>query len=212
LGVQGCELVQVDHLVLGAELVLEAAQLRQPHVQRRLTTLEPCGHLVARLGALGATTGGLALRGLTATHAGLRGARPGRRAQVVHLQRAQPVGVLLLLSHVQSTSSTVTRCATVVTMPRTSGRSSLTTVSPMFFNPSERSVSRWFCLPPMADFFWVTFSWLMKPPLSSAPPCRSRRPRVPRPAHAGARSEPPGPAGARGGLPRPPAAPATAER
>src|SRR6478735_9231142 len=41
-------------------------------------------------------------------------------------------------------------------MPRISGRSSLTTTSPMRFRPSVRSVSRWFCLPPMPDFFWVT--------------------------------------------------------
>src|SRR6478735_7219871 len=55
-------------------------------------------------------------------------------------------------------------------MPRISGRSSLTTTSPMRFRPSVRSVSRWFCLPPMPDFFWVTFRRAM-----SAVPFRGRR-------------------------------------
>ena len=34
-------------------------------------------------------------------------------------------------------------------MPRISGRSSLTTTSPIRFSPSVRSVSRWFFLRPM---------------------------------------------------------------
>src|SRR6478609_1506302 len=55
-------------------------------------------------------------------------------------------------------------------MPRISGRSSLTTTSPMRFRPSVRSVSRWFCLPPMPDFFWVTFRRAM-----SAVPFRGRQ-------------------------------------
>ena len=41
-------------------------------------------------------------------------------------------------------------------MPRISGRSSLTTTSPIRLRPRVRSVSRWFCLPPMPDLRWVT--------------------------------------------------------
>ena len=134
------EPVQVDDLVLGAERVLEAPQLGQPHVQRHLAALEAGRHLVAGLGALGAATGGLALGALTATHAGLGGLGARRRAQVVDLE--------CVIRH-QSTSSTVTRCDTVKTMPRISGRSSLTTTSSIRLSPSERSVSRWFCLPPI---------------------------------------------------------------
>src|SRR6478735_11897555 len=52
-------------------------------------------------------------------------------------------------------------------MPRISGRSSLTTTSPMRFRPSVRSVSRWFCLPPMPDFFWVT----LRRAMSAVPLC-----------------------------------------
>src|SRR3954453_5964867 len=54
--VQRRELVQVDHLVLDAERVLEATQLREAHVHRHLPTLEARRHLVPGLGALGATT------------------------------------------------------------------------------------------------------------------------------------------------------------
>src|SRR5262249_26469822 len=54
------ERVEVDGLVLDAERVVEALQLRQPHVQRHLATLETNGHGVARALALGAAAGGLA--------------------------------------------------------------------------------------------------------------------------------------------------------
>src|SRR3954470_22283998 len=57
-----------------------------------------------------------------------------------------------------STSSTVTRCGTVATMPRISGRSSCTTESWIRFSPRERSVSRWFFLRPIDDLIWVTLS------------------------------------------------------
>src|SRR5699024_7555979 len=146
------------------------------HVQRHLSSLKAGRHLVTSLRALGATTSGLTLGCLTATHTGLCGLGARGGTQVVHLQGAAGTlgrrgsgdrllcsrllgpSLLLGVSHVQSTSSTVTRCATVATMPRISGRSSLTAVSPIRLRPSERSVSRWFCLPPMADFFWVTLS------------------------------------------------------
>ena len=51
--------VEVDDLVDGAERVLEATQLGHAHVHGHLPTLEGLGHLVAGLGALGATTGRL---------------------------------------------------------------------------------------------------------------------------------------------------------
>ena len=81
LGEQRRRAGQVDDLELDLERVLEALELRQPHVQRHLAALEAGRHLVAGLGALGAATGGLALGALTATHAGLGGlgARAGRR-------------------------------------------------------------------------------------------------------------------------------------
>src|SRR5699024_2162583 len=108
LGEQLLQGLQVHDLVLDAERVGEAAQLRQPHVQRDLPALEAEGHLVAGLGALGAATGGLALGRLTTADAGARGLGTGRGAQVVELQQA-----LVGISHVQSTSSNVTRWVTV---------------------------------------------------------------------------------------------------
>src|SRR3712207_4231956 len=65
-------------------------------------------------------------------------------------------------------SSTVTRCGTVATIPRISGRSSCTTESWMRLSPSERSVSRWFCLRPIPDFTWVIFSCATSDPLTRA--------------------------------------------
>src|SRR4029079_4952149 len=161
--------VQVDHLVLGAERVLEAPQLRQPHVQGHLTALEPGRDLVAGLGALGPATCGLALRALTATDPGPRGLGPGSRPQVVDLE--------WVVRH-QSTSSTVTRCDTVLTMPRISGRSSLTTTSPIRFRPSERRVWRLLSFTPTADRTWVTLRRaIMHPPPApgAAPPGRPAR-------------------------------------
>src|SRR6476661_2441868 len=160
LGEQGGQLVQVDDLELHAEGVLEATQLGQAHVQRHGATLETLRDLVAGLGALGATAGGLALGALTATHAGLGGLGTRGGTQVVHLEGSalgcgSGLGGLLLC-HGQSTSSTATRCVTVLTIPRISGRSSLTTTSPMRFRPRLRSVSRWFCLPPISERIWVT--------------------------------------------------------
>src|SRR6478609_258922 len=156
LGEQRRDAVEVHDLVLGAERVLEAAKLRHPHVHRHLTALKALGHLVTGTRALGATTGGLALASLATTHAGLGGLGTRRGPKVVHLQRG---GVLLRgLSHDQSTSSTATRWSTVRTIPRISGRSSLTTTSPMRFRPRERRVSRWFCFPPISERVWVTLS------------------------------------------------------
>src|SRR5450759_981418 len=143
--------VKVDDLVLGAERVLEATELGKPHVHRHLPALEALGNLVARLRALGTAASGLSLAALTTTHTSLGGLGTGSGAKVVNLQRGRFFG------HVQSTSSTATRCLTVLTIPRISGRSSLTTTSWTCFRPRERSVSRWFCSPPIPERVWVTF-------------------------------------------------------
>src|ERR671933_197504 len=86
LGEQGRDPVEVDDLEDDLVRVLEARELRQSHVQRRLPALEPRGGVPARAGALGAATGRLALGALTATHAGLGGVGAGGRAQVVDLE------------------------------------------------------------------------------------------------------------------------------
>src|SRR5690606_24481161 len=88
LGVQLGELLQVHDLVLDAERVLEAAELRGAHVQRHLPALEPDAHRVACPGALGTATGSLALGALTATDTSLRGVGAGDRTQVVDLEHA----------------------------------------------------------------------------------------------------------------------------
>src|SRR3954452_17251430 len=63
-------------------------------------------------------------------------------------------------------SSTRTRCGTVATIPRISGRSSCTTESLIRFSPRERSVSRWFFLRPIADLTWVTLICATSDPLT----------------------------------------------
>src|SRR5438270_3325446 len=64
----------------------------------------------------------------------------------------------------------VTRWTTVATIPRISGRSSCTTVWWIRLRPTERSVSRWLRLAPMADRVWVTFSCAISDPLTGARP------------------------------------------
>src|SRR3954454_17516445 len=75
--------VEVDDLEHDLVVVLEARELGQAHVQRRLPTLEPGGGVAASAGALGAATGGLALGALTTTDSRLRGVGAGGRTQVV---------------------------------------------------------------------------------------------------------------------------------
>src|SRR5438034_1258632 len=60
-----CDVADVDDLVIDLAAVPEAAELRNPHVERRLTTLEPRRDRAAgaRLLALRPATGGLALAG-----------------------------------------------------------------------------------------------------------------------------------------------------
>ena len=61
LGEQPRDVADVHDLVLDAVAVREALELREPHVQRHLATLEGGGHVLACLGALGTATRGLAL-------------------------------------------------------------------------------------------------------------------------------------------------------
>src|SRR6185437_2463646 len=64
------QLVQVDNLELDAERVLEAAKLREAHVQRQLAAGKAGLDLVAGLGALGAAASGLALGSFTTANTG----------------------------------------------------------------------------------------------------------------------------------------------
>src|SRR5256885_15145813 len=73
----------VDHLVLSAVAVVEALQLRQPHVDRHLAALEARGYGPPRPGALRATASGLALGALTAADTSLRGLGARCRTQAV---------------------------------------------------------------------------------------------------------------------------------
>src|SRR3954451_8223253 len=86
VGEQRGEPVEVDHLVLSPEPVLEALEPWQPHVQGHLATFERRRHLVTGLGALGATAGGLALGTLAAADPRLGLVRAGSRAQVMDLE------------------------------------------------------------------------------------------------------------------------------
>src|SRR4051794_1919225 len=147
------ELGEVDDLVFGAERVREALELRDPHVQRHLATLEATRDLLAGPGALGPAAGGLALGALAATDAGLGLLGPRRRAQVVDLEGVtlRSGGLVRQLCHdavppslasLADTDSTSTRWLTARTMPSTSGRSSRTTLAPMRRRPSVFRVSR----------------------------------------------------------------------
>ena len=93
--------VEVDALVLDPERVVEALELRQPHVQRHLAALEAGGDVAAGLLALGAAAGGLAALAADAAADALAcaGSSPaaGLRSWILMVMRC-------LLS------STVTRC------------------------------------------------------------------------------------------------------
>src|SRR5690606_24147283 len=131
---------------------------------------------------------------LTTTDTGLGGLGARGGTEVVDLER-------VLLRHDQSTSSTVTRWRTVCTMPRNSGRSSLTTCVLIPLRPRERRVSRWFCLLPMAAMSCVILlcAMITRPPrrVHGEEP-RGRRPRAA--DHGGPRS--PRDAAGHGGPPR----------
>src|SRR5690606_21842968 len=128
LGERLGDVAHVDRLALGAEPVLEATQLRQPHVDGHLPTLETGRHVLAGLGALRAAARGLTLRPVTTADADLVLLSAGCRPQVVDLD-----------GHVYLTSSTTPRCRTVRTRPRTSGLSSRTTVCRFLRSPRGRN-------------------------------------------------------------------------
>src|SRR5439155_15831393 len=89
LGEQLGQPAGVHHLVAGAETRIgEALQLRYPALQRHLAALEAEADLVARLGALGAAPGRLALGRLTAADPRLGLVRARSRPQVVQLEPA----------------------------------------------------------------------------------------------------------------------------
>src|SRR5712691_1775431 len=90
LGEQLGQPAGVHHLVGGAEArVREALQLRHPAVQRHLAALEAEADRVARLGALGAAPGGLALGRLAAADPRLGLVRSRRRPQMMQLEPAR---------------------------------------------------------------------------------------------------------------------------
>src|SRR5690349_12884003 len=96
------ELVQVYNLELNPERVLEAAQLRQAHVQRQLAAGKASLHLVAGLRTLGTATGGLTLGAFTTTNTGLGGLGTRGGTQMVDLQSVLLLGSLcsgLVLGH-----------------------------------------------------------------------------------------------------------------
>src|SRR5439155_27257549 len=108
----------------------EPLQLRNAPGQRHLAPLEADLGLVASLVALGAAPRGLSLaRGDPSPHALAGPPRAGRRPQVVQL-------------HVEI-SSTSTRWRTLAIIPRISGRSSFSTLSPMRCRPKARTVAFW---------------------------------------------------------------------
>src|SRR5947209_1873091 len=138
VGREAGEPAHVDRDEALAKAVLEAAQLRDAHVERRLTTLEP-----PRQPRPGPRE--LALR-------------PPARGLALSLRRpaAEPAGGLsrsalrpdLVMSHLAS--FTATRCATRRSIPRTVGESSCETVCPVRRRPSAPSVRRAPSFSPMA--------------------------------------------------------------
>src|SRR5262249_9824253 len=131
----------VDDLVVDLEPVLEAAQLRDPLVERRLAALEPRRDRAAgsRLLALRAAARGLALAGGDpAADARARRTGAGGGLEVVEFHAssfsASPFAAALVPP--SATSSTVTRNRTWRTMPRVAGLSATMLVLPIPCRPS----------------------------------------------------------------------------
>src|SRR4029079_6383424 len=132
----------VHDLVVDLETVREAAELRDPHVERRLAALEPGRNRPAGPGllALRAATGGLALaRGDAPPDPGPAGMRAGGRAQIGQLHD----GVFSWESDPEpSISSTLTRNRTWRTMPRVASLSGTSTGGAIAFGPTAQLVRR----------------------------------------------------------------------
>src|SRR4051794_35303041 len=134
----GVEVREVDRLRVRAErlerhrhLLVRAAQLAHPHVNRVLAALEARTALGARARpvALLAAAGGLAgARALAATDALARAPRAGGRLEVVEADGL--FGGLGRLGLGHHFSSTATRWRTLWTIPRSCGESSRSTVLP----------------------------------------------------------------------------------
>ena len=102
----------VHDLVLDLEWVAEAAQLRDPDVERRLAAFEPRGDLAAgsSLLALGAATGRLALAGRdTAPDTRLLLVRTRCRPEIVEFHAFSSASPVRATLPFEATSSTVTR-------------------------------------------------------------------------------------------------------
>src|SRR4051794_22492396 len=185
--------VRPEHLERHRHLLVRAAQLAHPHVERILAALEagPVLGAGARVVALVAPPRRLAVAGAVAAADALAVALgAGRRLQRVQADvlggQLLVHGVLLThsaslrLSSVRASpearSSTTTRWRTAWTMPRSDSESCFSTDLPMPRRPIDRSVSRCRPLEPLADLTWVMTSVLMRwwPP-RRAPP-RARRP------------------------------------
>src|SRR6266545_7232268 len=165
----GGEPLHVHHRPAHLVRVGEAPQLGHAPLQRHLAALEADTHPASGAGALGAPAGGLALAGgLAPALAGPGGGRTGCRAQMMQLH--------------SFTSSTSIRWETFLSMPRISGRSSLTTTSPRRLRPRPRTVARWSGGRPIRERFWVTLSRT----LTRRPPCPRQAPPPPRRPAAGA--------------------------
>ena len=103
------ERVEVDHVVLDPERVVEALELRRAAGERRLATLEPGLDRAARALALGAAAGGLAALAADAAADPLARLLASRRPASGHGPSCEPP------------SSTATRCGTLASIPRITG-------------------------------------------------------------------------------------------
>ena len=154
----GADGADVDDLVLDVVDVAEAAQLRDPDVERRLAALEPGGDRRpgSRLLALGPAARGLALAGGdAAADPGAPGDRPLGGVEVVDLHRLVS-GVVA--SAPSASSSKVTRNRTWRTMPRTAGLSGRIEELPMPWRPRARIVARFRAMWLIVLLVWVTRS------------------------------------------------------
>src|SRR4029079_3063220 len=82
------------------------------------------------------------------------GVRTGRRPEIVELHSFPSLAEALP----STTSSTVTRKRTWRTMPRVAGLSGISTVCPIRFSPSARTVARLLAMWLIVLFVWVTRS------------------------------------------------------
>src|SRR5439155_23541333 len=139
------------------EPVLEAAELRHPHVQRRLATLEPARETRARARELtfrpAARRLALALRGTPAEQ--------GRQLP----QAARPGDLGFAHQRLASCSSVTTmRCATRRIIPRSAGESSCDTTWPGRRSPSADSVCFAPFFSPIALLCWRIKRRVTTPP------------------------------------------------